>query len=205
MSREFKDYIVVVDVETTGLNPNKHSIVSIGAVNFSNPENQFYRECRVFDGAEVSAEALEVNGFSLEQINDKSKKSLKEILEDFLVWSGSGKVIAGENPSFDANFLKVSLGRYGMDANVFGHRMMDLHTLCFEHYLKHGLIIPTKNGFPSLGLDKSLAAVGLPSEPNPHNALTGAKMEAEAFSRFLYGKNFLKEFEVHKIPHYFQK
>lgn len=43
---------------------------------------------------------------------------------------------------------------------------------------------------------------GLPNEPIPHNALTGAKMEAEAFSRFIYGKSFFKEFENYPVPHY---
>jgi len=42
--------MVVVDVETSGLDPQKYAMLSIGAVDFENPERQFYAECRAFDG-----------------------------------------------------------------------------------------------------------------------------------------------------------
>ena len=60
--------MIVVDVETTGLYPNKNSIVSIGAVDFLNPVNTFYQECRIWRGAKISDQALEVNGFTKKQI-----------------------------------------------------------------------------------------------------------------------------------------
>ena len=56
--------MIVVDVETSGLDDEKNSLLSIGAVDFYNPKNQFYGECRVREGAEVNPEALEVNGFT---------------------------------------------------------------------------------------------------------------------------------------------
>ncbi|GIU68698.1 MAG: hypothetical protein KatS3mg001_548 [Candidatus Pacearchaeota archaeon] len=63
-----------------------------------------------------------------------------------------------------------------------------------------------KNGgrVSSLGfsLDEILKYVGLSSEPKPHNALMGAKLSSEAFSRIIYGKNLLKEFEEYSLPFY---
>ena len=47
--------------------------------------------------------------------------------------------------------------------------------------------------------------VGLPPEPKPHHALTGAKVEAEALSRLLFGKILLKEFAHYEIPKYLKK
>jgi hypothetical protein len=41
---------------------------------------------------------------------------------------------------------------------------------------------------------------GIPEEPTPHNALTGAKAHAEVISRLLYGKKLLPEFEKFEIP-----
>lgn len=196
-------YMIVVDVETTGLDPRKHSIVSIGALYFPNPEKQFYQECRIWYGAEISKEALNINGFSEEDIKDPNKKSLEETIKDFLQWTeGIDDVtLAGENPSFDLNFLKSSAERYDIKW-PFGHRTVDLHSLCYTHFLKRGLNPPVKNERTDLNLDKILRYVGLPEEPKPHNALTGAKMEAEAFSRLVFGNPLLKEFETYPIPNY---
>lgn len=67
--------MIVFDVETTGEDSRKHSIVSIGALEFSNPKNQFYEECRIWEGAEVQEIALKINGFTEENIRDPKKQS----------------------------------------------------------------------------------------------------------------------------------
>ncbi len=195
--------MIVVDIETTGLDIKKHSIVSIGAVDFLNSANQFYQECRIYDGAEITKEALEINGFSEEEIKDKNKKSIEETIKDFLAWTDkcNDKTLAGGNPSFDRDFLKISMERYGIEWKL-SHRTIDLHSLCYVHYLKRGLVPPNKNKKTDLSVDKILNYTGLPEEPRPHHALTGVKMEAEAFSRLIYGKLFFKEFENYPIPDY---
>ena len=58
--------MIVLDVETSGTDPNKHSILSLGALDLSNPSNQFYGECRAFEGAHLEEEAFAVNGFTKE-------------------------------------------------------------------------------------------------------------------------------------------
>ena len=195
--------MIVLDVETTGVYPEKNSIVSIGAVDFSKPENQFYEECKVWEGAEITSGALSINGFTEEQVKYTNKNSLEEAVRKFIQWMEKieDKTLAGENPNFDKNFLENSIKRYGIDYGI-GHRIIDLHSLSYAHHLKRGLIPPAKNGRTDLNLNQTLVYVGLPSEPNPHHALTGAKMEAEAFSRLIYGKNLLPEFEKYKIPDY---
>ena len=65
--------MIIVDVESSGVDPVKHSLLSIGAIDFLNPKNQFYGECRVWDGAHIMDEALAVNGFTKEQITNKKK------------------------------------------------------------------------------------------------------------------------------------
>jgi hypothetical protein len=47
--------------------------------------------------------------------------------------------------------------------------------------------------------------VGLPSEPKPHRAINGARFEAEALSRLLFGIVKLDEFRKYAIPEYLQK
>ncbi len=81
--------MIVVDVETTGLDPRKHALLSIGAVDFLNPKKQFYGECRMWEGAEVFMGdeyytcALNINGFTEEQIHDPTKKSVQQLIQEF--------------------------------------------------------------------------------------------------------------------------
>lgn len=193
--------MVIVDVETTGLDPKKYSIVSIGAVDFDNPERTFYEECRIWDGALVSDEALNINGYTKEEVRDLNKKSLDEIMHEFMEWLKGCKEItmAGQNPAFDRDFLNNSFWRVGIDFK-FAARNLDLHSVAYAEHLQKGIEIPSKNNHTDLSLDKIAKYAGLTEEPKPHNALNGAKFEAEAFSRIIFGKNLLPEFKDYEIP-----
>ncbi len=205
--------MIVVDVETSGMDPEKSSILSIGAVDFSNPENQFYAECYMWEGAEIEEGdgknlkcALEVNGFSREEVHDKTKNSEKQLLEKFFTWIDSceEQTFGGQNPFFDNKFIAAAAKRGNLSWWLWD-RLIDLHTLGYTHYLKRGLTPPLRNKKTSIRLDSILVYVGLPEEPKPHHALTGAKVEAEAFSRLLFGKNLLKDFTQYPIPQYLKE
>ena len=51
--------MVAIDIEASGVNYEKNSIVSLGAIDMSDPGRRFYGECRIWDGAHVSPENLE--------------------------------------------------------------------------------------------------------------------------------------------------
>jgi DNA polymerase III epsilon subunit-like protein len=193
--------MIVVDVESSGTDYNKHSIVSIGALDFDNPSNQFYDECRIWNGAHIDKEALEVNGFSIKEITDENKKSETEITKAFIAWAEDIEeyTMAGQNVSFDRDFLQAAARRGHLDW-PFAHRTIDTHTLAYMHMIKRGLTPPVKKHHSALDLDAVLNYVGMPDEPTPHNALTGAMSHAEAISRLLYDKQLLDEFRQYEIP-----
>lgn len=187
--------MIVVDTETTGVDPRVHSLLSIGAVDFENPDRRFYGECRVFDGALVSSEALVINGFSDSEIKDQKKMSDGDLLRRFIVWANESKdtTFAGENPSFDRDFMKYTAERYGIDWR-FAHRTVDLHAVAYAHIKSRGGIVPMKNGHTGQDLSKTLELVGIKDTRKEHNALEDALLEAEAFSRLIYGKNLVREY-----------
>ncbi len=195
--------MLVIDVETSGLDPNKNSILSIGAVDFVNSERQFYGECCAWEGAHLSHEALGVNGFTKEEATDKTKKSLECLMGEFESWIyKSGRVtLAGQNPAFDRDFLNDSFRRAGIKFR-FAVRDVDLHSIAYYDHIKRGIDIPYKNNHSDLSLDRIAKYAGLTEEPKPHNALNGAKFEAESFSRIMLGKKLLPEFEDFEIPEY---
>ncbi len=195
--------MIIVDVETTGLNPLKNSIVSIGAVDFENPANFFYEECRIWKGAQISEEALHINGFTRAQVQDPRRKSLEDLMKAFLAWAtnASDPTLAGANVYFDLSFLKVSAQRYTLEW-IFSYRTIELQSLYYVHVLKRTIQAAEKFSRPERSTDKILKYVGLPEEPKPHIGIVGAKMEAEAFSRLISGKGLLPEYQQYPIPPY---
>ncbi|MCB9815682.1 3'-5' exonuclease [Candidatus Nomurabacteria bacterium] len=195
--------MLILDIEASGVNYDKHSIVSIGALDFDNPTNQFYAECRVWDGAHLDPEGLEVCGFTEEQVTDLNKMSEAELVRNFTDWSKdfADRTLTGQNVSFDRDMLRAATGRAGYDWN-FAHRTIDTHTLCWMHMIKAGLPPPIdeEHKRSALNLDAVLNYCGIPEEPQPHNALTGALCHAEIVSRLLHNKKLLPEFEQYEIP-----
>ena len=194
--------MIIADIEATGLDIHKHSILSIGAVDFEHPDRQFYGECRMWEGASIMTDAIAVNGFTKQECSDPKKQSLKELMENFLHWieQSDDKTLAGQNPSFDRDFLNNSFGRSGIGWH-FSFRTLDLNSMAYMDMIKRGIPVQHKNGRADLSLDTILKYVGLPEEPKPHNGLNGARHEAEAFSRLLYEKNLLSEFAKYPIIH----
>ena len=196
--------MLVLDVEATGTEAHKHSIVSLGALDLAHPENRFYEECRVWEGAHIMDEALAVNGFTKEQVTDKTKQSEAELVHAFMQWAEGvdERTFAGQNPSFDRDFLKYASERAGHTNWPFAHRTIDTHTLCWMHMVQCGLQPPIDpvHKRSALNLDAVLNYCGIPEEPSPHNALTGALSHAEVISRLLYGRKLLPEFATYDIP-----
>lgn len=196
--------MIVVDVEASGVSYEKCSIVSVGALDLADPTRQMYAECRIWDGAHVEEGALAVNGFTESQITDPAKQSEAELVRQFIAFAEESpeQTFAGQNPSFDRDFLRAAAVRAGHTNWPFAHRTIDTHTLCYMHMVKRGVVPPTDSlkKHSALNLDAVLNYCGIPSEPDPHNALTGAKCHGEVISRLLYGKKLLPEFEKFAIP-----
>jgi DNA polymerase III epsilon subunit-like protein len=195
--------MLIIDTECSGLRPDLHSVLSIGALDFRNPDNRFYGECRAFEGAEIMDEALEVNGFTLEQATDPNKQSEAELIQSFLDWSADlpERTLTGQNVPFDYNMLEAAARRGRLNWNL-AHRTIDIHTLCWMHVIKSGGQPPVDEKHRRTALNSHAVQkyCGVPNEVDPHNALTGALWHAEVTSRLLYDKKLLPEFEAFEIP-----
>ncbi len=173
--------MIVVDVETGGLDPDKNPLLSVGAVDFDKDSNTFYGKCHPFGPCEITAEALEVNGIDIKEWDNN--QSLQKMMESFVKWLKTTRdpsTLAGHNPRFDLDFLYVNALRCGVKL-PFSYRTVDLHTLAYMHRMKN---------YPSVSETKMTSEniykyLDLPVEPRPHNALTGAKYETVAFKALL--------------------
>lgn len=195
--------MLILDIEASGTEPHVHSIVSIGALDFDNPTNRFYGECRIWEGAHIMDGALQVNGFTKEEITDSAKKSESDLIREFYEWSRgvTDRTFAGQNVSFDRDFVKHACDRADINYD-FAYRSIDSHSLCWMHMINRGFVPPVdpEHHRSALNLDAVLNYCGIPNEPEPHNALTGALSHAEVISRLLYGKKLVPEFAQCDIP-----
>jgi DNA polymerase III epsilon subunit-like protein len=196
--------MIVLDVETTGLVPEKHSILSLGALDLDDPTNQFYEECQVWDGADIEDGALAINGFSREEITGQGsgKQTEAGLIASFVAWATDrpkDRTLAAQNVSFDLEFVQAACKRAGIEC-PFAKRTIDVHTVAWMHMTQRGIETPLKNGHSAINLDAALRYCGIPEEPKPHNALTGAYCHAEVIARIAYTKKLLPDFSAYDIP-----
>lgn len=196
--------MIVLDIETTGLDPELHGIVSIGAIDFSNPEQTFYEECRIREGEKIDEQALDVNGFTLDECKDKTKQSTRDLIQHFDTWLQNRpiKMIGGLHvAAFDVPFINKKSSQVGLRIRLH-KRSIDLHSIAYAKMQELKKIVPMTDGWSVMDTDFIHPFCGLPKEPRPHNALNGAKWEAESLNRLVNGKNLLKEFSRYTIPEY---
>ena len=164
--------LILVDIETTGLDRERSGILSIGAVDY-NSDKEFY--IGTYPGSDVLIEpaALKLNGLYL---NDKATP-IKDAVQQFIDWSLSiydKPILGGENVGqFDAIMLcKAFTGDMSLNW-IFKHRVVDLHSIVYFLTGK------------SLSLKLAAEECGMRPEPEIHHALNGAKKAKEVL-RYLH-------------------
>ena len=161
--------MIVVDVETGGLNPKENPMLSIGAVNESG--KIFYTEIKPTYGT-LNEQALEINDYNPTTWRNYD---LKEELKTFFEWCNNDTLLAGHNPSFDLGYIQESSKIVGLKC-PFGYRTVDLHTASYLFCIKNNI------SFEKLTSDEIYKLLGMKQEPRPHNALNGALWEKKAFN-----------------------
>lgn len=100
---------LVMDTETTGLEPGEHRIVEIGVVEMINhvPTGQTYHQY-INPQRSMPSEAEAIHGISAEFLSDKPV--FAEIGQAFIDFIGDG-ILVIHNAKFDVKFLNFELGR----------------------------------------------------------------------------------------------
>jgi DNA polymerase-3 subunit epsilon len=201
--------MIVVDIETSGVDLVKCGIWQIGAVDFDNPDRFFLQEARIDDEDIIfekgKVKLFDIIGKTEEQLRDKTKQSQKELIQKFFKWCEKSKVknFMCENPQFDVAFLEIKAMKYGLKF-PFHYRAFDFHSVAQMKHLQSKGKFLIKEGC-SAGLKHLMPFCGIQDERGFHNALEDAKLTAECFSRVFKGKNLIKEYGKFPIPEYLKK
>ena len=145
------DRLLFIDTETGGLDPDKHSLLSLAMVIWEDMEIMDSQEILINDGIlSVTGEALSINRIDLEK-HKQSAVSSSQAMDKILLFIGKHfpqqeKItLAGHNVHFDADFLKIFFSANNKDfSGYFSHRIIDtssiLHYLYLAGRIKHRAI-----------------------------------------------------------------
>ena len=212
--------MIVLDIETSGGNPIEHGIWQIGAVDLNTME-EFLEEGRIDEEDKISEEALMIIGKTEEELRDKNKQSQKELLKNFFKWLEGRRMknLLCHLPEFDQGFLRYKAIKYFRKDPFWPdyHRAFDLHTITQIKFFELNKKFLIKEDHSDMGLKEILKLCGMEDERRsvregkilregkPHNALEDAKLEAECFSRLMYGKKLFPEYFKSEIPEELKK
>ncbi len=160
---------VVVDVETTGLNPRTQSLIEIAALRCQGRTILDRFTTLVDPGRAIPSFIRRFTGIHDEMVAGAPGPA--EAVQAFLDFAG-GEMLVGHNVRFDLNFLGEAAGRY-LGVTLANE---SLDTITLGTRLVPGLRRPS--------LDRLAGALGLVA-PTRHRALADAELTAQAFWRLL--------------------
>jgi DNA polymerase-3 subunit epsilon len=162
---------IVLDTETTGLEPKDHRVIEIGCIELIDrriTRNSFQRY--VNPEREVDAGALEVHGIDNQFLKDKPR--FAEVAAEFLQFVDGAELLI-HNAAFDVSFINSELSRMGDAQADIAARCRVVDTLEIARRLHPG----QKNSLDALckryGVDNSGREY--------HGALLDAQLLAEVY------------------------
>ena len=181
--------LVVLDVETGGLDPQKDSLLSVGAVVW---EDGVLGKTIHFlvkeDTINAGAEALSINGLTVEQVENEGVSPVTAVamLRQWLLDAGfqvsPGKVtMGGHNVAFDAGFIE-RLFRLANARNPFAYRRICTQSAALF------LMAAGRANYNNTGLDALCRTHGIEIRAmgslGKHNALEDAVATAKLLTKF---------------------
>ncbi|MDD2800746.1 MAG: DNA polymerase III subunit epsilon [Methylobacter sp.] len=182
-NRKFADRLVVLDTETTGLNPQEgHRIIEIGCVELINRRltgNRFH--VYINPNRIIDAGAIEVHGITNEFLDDKPH--FNDIAEDFIGFITGAELVI-HNAPFDVGFINHEFSRLANVQEVSSYSKV-FDTLTYARKKHPG----QRNSLDALckryGIDNS--------HRDLHGALLDAEILAEVFLLMTGGQASLLE------------
>lgn len=183
--------LLVIDTETGGIDPDRHSLLSIAAVVWA--DGRIESEIQILVGeadVTVTARALEINRIDLvEHVRgavppaEALSRLLEFVAEHFRLELESGEqvVLVGHNVAFDVGFLRRLCRLAGSDfPSQFSHRMLD--TASVLRFLSMTGLVPAS----VVASTEAFAHFGVRVPPElRHTALGDARATADLLSHLL--------------------
>lgn len=183
MKKGFAKDILLIDFESTGLDPIEHDATQLGAILLDKntlKEKKSFSSYIAADLTKASPEALAVSGITAEKL--EGAPSPTEVIKKFLDEFGTDVFLASWNSILDRGLLDKMLRMVGKDIFVYDYHYLDVWPICYMHLARSG------QGDKLRG-DDTFAALGL-SARAAHDALEDCRYAAEALRAVYQGKDY---------------
>ena len=104
------DDYVLVDIETTGLSPQKDDIIEIGAIRVQNNKIVDTYSSLINIEKKVPSYITKLTGITTEMLTSEGKEA-ETVLKEFVDFAGNN-IIVGHNVNFDINFIYDKCEKY---------------------------------------------------------------------------------------------
>lgn len=155
--------IIAIDVETTGISPEKERIIEIGAFR---PETGEVFRTLIQPGRPLPEKITELTGITDEMLLGAPEEA--EAIRELLEFMGEDKILLGHNISFDHSFIVQAIRRCGFPEPQFS----GVDTLKLSRVLCPEL--------PNKKLETMVEHFGLTNE-RAHRAFEDAKVTVEVY------------------------
>ncbi len=183
MKKGFAKDILVIDFESTGLDPADHDPTQLGAIlldKITLKEKKHYSSYIAADLTKASSEALKVSGMTPDKL--KGAPDAREVIKEFISEFGTDVFLASWNSILDRGLLDKMLRAIGQDIFIYDYHYLDIWPICYMHLARNG------QGDKIRG-DATFAAIGL-APRDSHDALEDCRYAAEALRAIYNGKEY---------------
>lgn len=156
--------IVSIDIETTGLDPQKDAIIEIGAVRFNAQRIEDEWSTLINPGRHIPEQITQLTGIDDSMVRNAPR--IQEVLEELEEFVGASTVL-GQNVRFDLGFLQRQ-------------RVLTLNPVV-DTYELASVLLPTASRY-NLGALGQLLGIPLPAN---HRALDDARVTHAVYERLM--------------------
>lgn len=170
--------IVLIDLETGGLDPKYHEILEIGMIIFDSKTFQIYEEwttkVKPLYPENIDPKAAAVNGYNEEEWKDAP--DIIPVLMEF-IQKTEGCIMMAYNISFDSQFIEHYLSKHEMKHKM-SYQKMCLMSMAFAK-IDHSKLF-------SWSLKTVATYLEVPREPKIHRALEGVRCEYGVYCKLMF-------------------